>query len=80
METKMDIKMAIRSANASATSRGKPVLIVWHKKAKEWQFYSNWTKLSDCDPEFLCLGLGLIPVPLSETAEQVFISLIRSEA
>jgi hypothetical protein len=75
----MQLADAIRWGNDQASHNGLAV-IVWSKLAKEWQLLNSWHTADNCEPEFLCLGLGLIPCPLTDIAEQSLLSLLKEVA
>lgn len=62
---------AINAGNIRA-----PVVIGWRPGG--WFLYDPCNPPSDVTPEFLCLGTGIMPVPLSEDALDVLNSVIRS--
>jgi hypothetical protein len=69
---------AIREACGLASHNGRPWGVCWDTLKKDWFEYDLKHGCgAKAEPEFVCFGLGKMPLPLSETAHEVLGSLIR---
>lgn len=59
----------INEANQAATDKGIPVGIAWVQEQAMWVVYDLRDGLPEGhEAEFICFGLGFLPLPLNETA------------
>jgi hypothetical protein len=66
-----DVGEAIQRAHAVAPCG------LMYKPGSGWAIYSlSRGVLKDCQPEFLIVKRGVLPIPLNDHAEQVLLSLI----
>jgi hypothetical protein len=68
--TYLDAREAIRWGNAKATHR-RPIGIAY-LKGVGWRLYDlTGGRPAQGEPEFLCFGLGTLPLPLSPAAKTI---------
>ena len=74
-----DARDAIRDASLIAGAVGKPRAI-GYVQGRGWRTYDPTQGApAGAVPEFLVLGLGKLPLPLTEDACEVFRSVLRAE-
>lgn len=75
-----DARDAIREANILASQTGIPQA-VGYVKGFGWTCYDPRNDVApNVEPEFLCFALGKVPLPLSDTAFDVFLSAVAAVA
>jgi hypothetical protein len=73
-----DARDAIRDANTTATQTGSSWM-VGYARGSGWVCYDPCQGApNNVAPEFLCFGLGRIPLPLGEAAMDVLFSALRA--
>jgi len=67
-----NIKPAINMGNYMSMGRGL-CCIGWNQKTSSWVIYTTTGGApTGVKPEFFCVGSGILPVPLSSEAAQIF--------
>lgn len=67
-----DIKKAINAGNF--VSAGEAIACIgWNQKKAAWIIYPTMAGCpKELRPEFLCIGSGILPLPLSDEGRQIF--------
>lgn len=69
----------IDQANQFAQKEGVPYGVAWTYDPGQWIVYDLRKGCPDGhQPEFVCFGPGIRPIPLNETAVDAYMSLIAS--
>jgi hypothetical protein len=68
------------ATNAIKAAQQHAPCIIGHTQGKGWSFYKGDSPPPGAAPELLCLALGRLPVPLSDTGAEVLVSVLRAAA
>lgn len=70
----------IRDAITIAFSWKTPKVIAYYRTPEEtgWIIYDPSFPVNNSEPDLLCIKLGTLPVPLSDTGRLILSSLIRN--
>lgn len=55
-----------------------PAVVAWIQTDSCWTIYDPSSPVDGAVPEMLCIGNGVLPVPLSDIGREVLISVLSS--
>lgn len=75
MITYANCRLAIRDGNAKA-----PMVVAWLPDKVAWVLSDPRCPVAGAEPDLLCIGLGHLPIPLSESGCTILQQLVRQFA